>query len=68
MKMMFADYTFQYENNGDITFDKELKIEFLTRLGAKVFDSYVLTVTADDRVRLRKVDSGDDKNQLEFDI
>ena len=67
MKMMFADYTFQYEDNGDITFDRELKIDNLTRLGARIFDSYVLTVTADDRVRLRKVDSGD-KNQLEFDI
>ena len=65
---MFADYTFQYEDNGDITFDRELKIDSLTNLGARIFDSYVLTVTADDRVRLRKVDSGDDKNQLEFDI
>ena len=67
MKMMFADYTFQYEDNGDITFDRELKIDNLTNLGARVFDSYVLTVTADDRVRLRKVDSGD-KNQLELDV
>ena len=65
--MMFADYTFQYEDNGDITFDRELKIDNLTNLGARVFDSYVLTVTADDRVRLRKVDSGD-KNQLELDV
>ena len=64
---MFADYTFQYEDNGDITFDRELKTDSLTNLGARIFDSYVLTVTADDRVRLRKVDSGD-KNQLEFDI
>ena len=56
-KMLFVDYRFTYEDNGDITFDDELKFESLERLGAKVFDSYVLTMTSDDKVRLRKVDS-----------
>ena len=67
MKMMFADYIFIYEENGDITFDSELKFEQLEKLGAKVFDSYVLTMTVDNKVRLRKVDSGQN-NQLELDI
>ena len=65
---MFADYNFIYEENGDITFDSELKFEQFERLGARVFDSYVLTITADDKVRLRKVDKGNENNQLELDI
>ena len=65
---MFADYNFIYEENGDITFDSDLKFEQFERLGAKVFDSYVLTMTVDDKIRLRKVDSGNGLEQLEMDI
>ena len=67
-KMLFVDYSFTYEDNGDITFDDELKFESLENLGARVFDSYVLTMTADDKVRLRKVDKGNETTQLELDI
>ena len=55
--MLFVDYQFTYEDNGDITFDSELTFDKLEALGARVFDSYVLTMTSDDKVRLRKVDS-----------